>query len=92
MDYRRHQSRELYNISRFQSMLLINYNGKVLKAHMTDPKELIKFVWEESPEVKKQTLQEIKSTILTIATIHNAKEGKRNIDDPPTILAPKYRK
>jgi len=48
------------------------------------------FNWENKE--KEQTVKEMKAAILKIATVHNAKEGKRNIDDPPTILAPIHRK
>ena len=90
IEHRRQESRELFEIARLQAALLINYNGIVLKSPITDPRKLMSFNWENKE--KEQTVKEMKAAILKIATVHNAKEGKRNIDDPPTILAPIHRK
>ena len=91
MDHRKYQSRELYNIARMQATLIINFSGNV-KSPITDPSELITFQWEKKEKERKQTTGELKSAVMIIAALHNAKEGTRKLDDPPTILAPKYEK
>ena len=58
---RREQSREAYEISRFQTWMVLN---PFLSKKLESPKELIRFEWEEQ---KKQTMEEMKHTMLSIA-------------------------
>jgi len=91
MEHRRNQSRELYNIARLQAVLIINFSGNI-KHPITDPMMLVRFDWETKSKEQKQTVEEMKSAIFTIASRHNAKENTRKPGDPPTNWKPKQKK
>jgi hypothetical protein len=94
------RSRELVEAHRFQAVLIINYVGH-LEKFIADPRDLIKLPWEEGyveqeTKVKaipeKQSQEDIAKQVLNMASRLGAKKGSRKPDDPPTLLAPQYRK
>ena len=73
-DVRRAQSRELYDVARFETVLLINHQiGRKAHQQYKTAEDLVQFDWEKK---KEQTVNEMKSILLSFASVQNAKVKK----------------
>ena len=75
-EYRQAHSRELYEIARYQTWLGVRHKYKPV---LNSPTKLGKFDWESGVEQQVQSMEQMKNTMLGIATAHNAslkKKGK----------------
>ena len=71
---RRAQSRELYEVARLKTIMLINHQpGRPVHKQYKEAKDLIRFSWEEE---MKQTVNEMKSILLSFAAVQNIKAKK----------------
>lgn len=71
---RRAQSRELYEIARFETVLLINHQpGRPVNKQYKMAEDLVQFGWEKK---RVQTVNEMKSILLSFAAVQNIKAKK----------------
>lgn len=91
-DFERRRVQELYEIARMQAVWLINVQPQI-KPKLQEFTDLGRFPWEtKAISDVKQSTNEMKAAMMSIAGAHKAGHGNRHPDDPPTILAPKYKK
>jgi len=87
-------TRERYEMMRLQTVLLINHQiGREVRYQYKNVEDLIKFRWEEGIS-KKQSVDEMKRTLLGIGLIFGGDKpmGHKKLDDPPTALLNKQQK
>jgi len=73
-EVRRAQGRELYEVARFKAVVLINHQpGRPAHKQYKTAQDLVQFDWEKK---KEQTVNEMKSILLSFAAVQNKKVKK----------------
>lgn len=88
-ELREKQGQHDYEVARFTAVNIINLTSTILKEQITDPRKLVKFPWEAEIE---QTVDEMKNRAMAMARAFGAVVTDKSPDDPPRILAPKFKK
>ena len=70
---------EAYEVARFQAMLVINYTSTILKKPIEKPQDLTLFTWEEHPNMKKQSQEEMKRAVQKIALMLGTKPEQEKV-------------
>lgn len=90
-DFRRAQSQHQYEVARYQAFTIINLTSTILKDRFKDPRELGRFVWE--PEIDEvQSVDTLKQNAMIMARALGSVVVDKGPDDPPRVLARKFRK
>lgn len=75
IEYMEYRTKRDYEISRFQAVLIINPQLKQ-KDQIKEPKDLVRFAWEEPPG--QQTVDQMKRVLMGIARVRNRKDKSTN--------------
>lgn len=89
-DYRQARSREAYEIARFQAVLIVN--PTLGKRQIKKVEDYVRFAWEEKKVGEKQSVEEMKSVLFSIAAGAKRRETIKQREAPPVRLATKQRK
>ena len=90
-ELQRMQNQHDYEVARYHAIAVINMTSTILKDRIRDPKEVLPLPWDVKVQ-KKQTIEEMKKAAQALVAAFGGVKADKGPDDPPRILAPKFRK
>jgi len=82
-DLKQAQSREAYEISRLQALLIINMTSTRIKKGFDKPQDLVLFSWEEEAVSKKQSPENMKKAMHKIAAAFGTTDKIEKVNPKP---------